>query len=95
MRLALIGTGLMGYPMAERILENDYPLTVYNRSRHKAEPLAKVGAKIANSPAEAIGNAECVILMLSDAEAIRDVLFNSEPRPDINTRTVIQMSTIA
>ncbi|NIR49130.1 NAD(P)-dependent oxidoreductase, partial [candidate division KSB1 bacterium] len=31
----------------------------------------------------------------SDAEAIRDVLFNSEPRPDINTRTVIQMSTIA
>ena len=95
MRVALLGTGLMGRPMAERVLALGYQLVVFNRSRKKADLLLSSGAAIAASAAEAIGAAGCVILMLSDAAAIREVLFDSEPRPDLQDRTVIQMGTIS
>ncbi|MBE9534287.1 MAG: NAD(P)-binding domain-containing protein, partial [Proteobacteria bacterium] len=66
MKVALIGTGLMGRPMGERVLAAGYHLTVFNRSREKAEPLRSSGAEIAATAAEAIGSAECVLLMLAD-----------------------------
>jgi 3-hydroxyisobutyrate dehydrogenase len=95
MKVALIGTGLMGRPMAERVLASGYHLAVFNRSPKKAEPLRRSGALIAASAAEAIAAAECVILMLTDGAAIREVLFNSEPTPNLKGRTVIQMGTIS
>jgi 3-hydroxyisobutyrate dehydrogenase len=95
MKVALIGTGLMGRPMAERVLASGYHLVVFNRSPNKAEPLRPSGALIAASAAEAIAAAECVILMLTDGAAIREVLFNSEPTPNLKGRTVIQMGTIS
>ena len=95
MKIALIGTGLMGRPMAERVLVLGHELVVFNRSRNKAEPLRSLGGLIAASAAEAIDSAECVILMLADGAAIREVLFNSEPTADLHDRTVIQMGTIS
>jgi 3-hydroxyisobutyrate dehydrogenase len=95
MKIALIGTGLMGRPLGERALAAGYHLTVFNRSPEKAELLRSSGAEIAATAAEAIGSAECVILMLADGTAIRQVLFNSEPRADLQDRTVIQMGTIS
>lgn len=95
MKVALIGTGLMGRPMAERVLAGGYELTVYNRSRDKAEPLRSSGAEVLPSPADAIASAECVILMLADATAIWEVLFKKSPVPDLRDRTVIQMGTIS
>ena len=95
MKVALIGTGLMGRPMGERVLAAGYHLTVFNRSREKAEPLRSSGAEIAATAAEAIGSAECVLLMLADGVAIREVLFNENPKPDLGQRTVIQMGTIS
>jgi 3-hydroxyisobutyrate dehydrogenase len=95
MKVALIGTGLMGRPMAERVLTAGYHLTVFNRSPEKAELLRSSGAEIAANAAAAINSAECVILMLADGTAIRDVLFNSEPTADLQDRTVIQMGTIS
>jgi len=95
MKVALIGTGLMGRPMGERVLAAGYHLTVFNRSREKAELLRSSGAEIAATAAEAIDSAECVILMLADGVAIREVLFNENPRPDLGQRTVIQMGTIS
>jgi len=95
MKVALIGTGLMGRPMAERVLALGYQVVVFNRSRNKAEPLRTSGALIVASAAEAIAAAECVILMLTDGKAIREVLFSSEPTPDLKGRTVIQMGTIS
>ena len=47
-----IGTGRMGYAMAERLLAVGADVTVWNRTREKAEPLTKKGAKIVSSPAE-------------------------------------------
>lgn len=95
MKVALIGTGLMGRPMGERVLAAGYHLTVFNRSREKAEQLRSFGAEIASTAAEAIGSAECVLLMLADGVAIREVLFNENPKPDLGQRTVIQMGTIS
>ena len=95
MKVALIGTGLMGRPMGERVLAAGYHLTVFNRSREKAELLRSSGAEIAATAAEAVDSAECVILMLADGVAIREVLFNENPKPDLSQRTVIQMGTIS
>ncbi|MGD8985891.1 MAG: NAD(P)-binding domain-containing protein, partial [Desulfobacteraceae bacterium] len=71
MDIALLGTGLMGRPMAERILQVSHKLTVFNRTLEKAQPLKPLGARIASSAKEAIQSSECVILMLADARAIQ------------------------
>lgn len=90
MRIAWIGTGLMGRPMAERLLAAGHEVTVYNRTREKAEALAASGASVAGSAQEAISAGEAVFLMLKDAGAIRDLLFDG----NLDGRTVVQMSTI-
>ena len=95
MKVAFLGTGLMGRPMAERILAAGHELTVYNRTPEKAESLRALGATVLPSPADATASAECVILMLADAPAIREVMFEKSPSPDLGERTVIQMGTIS
>ena len=95
MKVTLIGTGLMGRPMAERLLSAGYHVWVFNRTREKAESLRSAGGEIALSAAEAIQSARCVILMLADASAIRQVIFDREQEPELSGRTVIQMGTIS
>lgn len=93
--IGLIGTGLMGAPMAERLLINQVALIVYNRSLEKAEPLRSAGAEIAGSVPELLQQSEAVILMLSDQAAIRAMLLSDEAKSSLAGRTIIQMSTIA
>lgn len=95
MKVGLIGTGLMGLPMAQRLLNAEIPLIAYNRTETKLEPLKAGGAAIATSPQEVIHNSDCVVLMLSDAAAVRSVLLSEESRPTLSGCTIIQMSTIA
>lgn len=95
MQVAFIGTGLMGTPMAQRLLQADIPLTVYNRTLEKADALKAAGAAVALTAAEAVKQADCVILMLTDAQAIRETLLNETVREQLGDRTVIQMGTIA
>ena len=45
-RIGWIGMGRMGYPMAERLLKAGYDVSIWNRTRSKAEPLAKIGGKV-------------------------------------------------
>ncbi len=94
MKLTLIGTGLMGFPMSERLLAAGFELTVYNRTREKALPLEKQGARVAASLPEAFQAADTILLMLTDAPAIRAVLFPDEVRSLLASRTIIQMGTI-
>lgn len=68
--VALLGTGTMGAGMAANIARAGLPLRVWNRSREKAEPLAGVGAVVADSPAEAVEGADLVLTMLFDADAV-------------------------
>jgi 3-hydroxyisobutyrate dehydrogenase len=95
MKLGFIGTGLMGRPMAERLLGAGHRLTVYNRTRSKAAPLADRGAALADSPAAVFAASEATVLMLTGGPAVHDVLGGDGATPDLSGRTVIQMSTIA
>ncbi|WP_045387289.1 NAD(P)-dependent oxidoreductase [Falsirhodobacter sp. alg1] len=72
-RIAFLGTGLMGAPMARRLVDAGHQVTVWNRSPDKAAAIT--GATAVADPAAAVGNAEIVFTMLSDGLAVRDVLF--------------------
>ena len=94
MQVSLIGTGLMGTAMAERLLTKGHDVVVYNRTEEKCAALQQRGALRARSAAEAIEASQCTILMLADASAIRGTLFASR-KPNFQNRIIIQMGTIA
>lgn len=72
-RIAFMGLGTMGHGMAARLLEAGYPLTVYNRTRAKADDLAAHGAIVAGSPAQAAAGAGVILSIVSDDAASRQV----------------------
>lgn len=94
MQVSLIGTGLMGCAMTERLLASGHAVTVWNRTREKTEPLAEMGATVADAPEAAIGAAGITILMLTDEPAIRSVLAPDGTLPDLGERVLLQMGTI-
>jgi 3-hydroxyisobutyrate dehydrogenase len=71
MRVAVLGTGIMGAPMARNLVDADHEVRVWNRSREKAEGL---GAQVVDSPAEAADGAEVVVTMLADGDAVESVM---------------------
>jgi 3-hydroxyisobutyrate dehydrogenase-like beta-hydroxyacid dehydrogenase len=77
MKLAFIGLGRMGSGMARNLLRAGHQVTVYNRSREKAEALAAEGAHIASSPADACRDCEAALSMLADDRAVETVAFGS------------------
>ena len=94
MHVALLGTGLLGQAVAERLQATGYTLSVYNRSAEKTIALGQQGVRIASNAADAMTGAGVVLLLLSDNAAIRAVLFDSAASHAINGRTIIQMGTI-
>src|SRR3954454_9967335 len=74
MRIAFLGLGRMGSAMARHLLDADHELTVWNRTSGKAGDLVEAGATEAESIADAVGNAEVVVLMLFGPDSVRDVL---------------------
>lgn len=74
--IAFLGTGLMGGPMARNLLKAGFTVRVWNRSTEKAQALMEDGAMLAASPAEAAKGANIVITMLSDGNAVGNVLFD-------------------
>lgn len=70
-RVAILGLGTMGAGMAHNLLKSGFPVTVFNRTRAKAESLAAPGARVADTAREAACDADVVISMLSDNEASR------------------------
>ncbi len=75
LRIAVLGIGMMGYPMARRLCQAGHAVSVWNRDRSKAERLLQHGARVAASPAEAVAGAEFVITLLTDGTAVAGVLF--------------------
>lgn len=73
-RIGFIGLGNMGSGMACRLAEAGYELAVYNRTRSKAEEVAGLGARVAQSPADAASSADVVMLSLADQSAVDSVL---------------------
>lgn len=74
-RIAFLGTGLMGAPMAARLLAAGLSVRVWNRSPEKLRPLIGLGAVSTASPAEAVADVQLVCLCLTDGEAIAELLF--------------------
>ena len=76
-RIAFLGTGLMGTPMAQRLLAAGHQVTVWNRDLSKAEALVSDGAVVAQTAVAAAKGCDIVFTMLSDGKAVDAVLFAS------------------
>jgi 3-hydroxyisobutyrate dehydrogenase len=74
--LGWIGTGRMGYPMAERLLEAGHPLRVWNRTRAKAEPLSALGATLSDGPPDLVA-VDILFTMVSTGKDLEQVLFGT------------------
>src|SRR5438105_14559564 len=72
-KLAFLGLGHMGAPMATRLFDAGNDLTVWNRTRDRAAALGQRGARVAASPADAARGAEVAITMLASPEALQEV----------------------
>jgi 3-hydroxyisobutyrate dehydrogenase len=77
-RIAFIGLGNMGSGMAARLIESGYETTVYNRTRSKADELEKEGARVAESPAQAVEEADVLMLSLADQDVVEAMLFGAD-----------------
>ncbi len=76
MKIAFLGFGNMGVPMAQNLVSAGHEVTVWNRTLAKAEALAATGAKAAPSPAEAAKDAEIALTMLADDDAVRSAVLH-------------------
>ncbi|WP_314103250.1 NAD(P)-dependent oxidoreductase [uncultured Frigoribacterium sp.] len=74
MKVAVLGTGIMGQGVVRTLLREGHDVTAWNRTRDKAEPLAGVGATVVDTAREAVDGAEVVVTVLFDGEAVLSVL---------------------
>lgn len=94
-KIALLGIGMMGFPMGKRLCEAGYPVHAWNRSRDKAERLTAFGAQVHDTPAQAIAQADIIITLLLDGDAVADVLFQPEALQAMRAgQLVVDMSSI-
>jgi 3-hydroxyisobutyrate dehydrogenase-like beta-hydroxyacid dehydrogenase len=94
-QVAVLGIGMMGFPMARRLCEAGCQVTVWNRSRSKAERLEPAGAVVADTPAQAVEQADVVITLLENGAVVEDVLFQQGTHASLRPGTlVIDMSSI-
>ncbi|MGB3292856.1 MAG: NAD(P)-dependent oxidoreductase [Phormidesmis sp.] len=93
MQVGILGTGLMGAPMALRLQQAGFEVTAWNRTAQKLAPLQQAGITTVESAAAAIARTEITLTMVSDAAAIRSALL-AEPAA-LQGRTILQMGTIA
>jgi 3-hydroxyisobutyrate dehydrogenase-like beta-hydroxyacid dehydrogenase len=84
----------MGLPIAERIFDGGFPLSVYNRTAAKADELAARGATVLDSPADALGSADVCVTMLADDAALEEVVADILAGARSGT-TLVDMSTVS
>lgn len=95
MQVAVLGIGLMGFPMARRLCEAGHTVHVWNRSPEKAQRLTAAGATVHAQPSDAVRDAEIVITMLHDGLAVEQVLFDHGVANALSASSmVVDMSSI-
>jgi 3-hydroxyisobutyrate dehydrogenase-like beta-hydroxyacid dehydrogenase len=94
MQIAWIGTGIMGAPMARRLLRAGHRVTVFNRTRARAQVLAGDGATVADNPTQAVAGAEVVFTMVPDTPDVEQAVAQIAPALQAGG-LLIDMSTIA
>lgn len=97
MKVGFVGLGVMGRPMATRLLRAGFPLTVHDCVPSQGTALAERGASLAASPAEVMSASDAMICMLPDTPDVEQVLFGGGGACDgrIAGKTIIDMSTIS
>ncbi|MDO9119311.1 MAG: NAD(P)-dependent oxidoreductase [Nitrospira sp.] len=95
MRVAIVGIGLLGRAVAERLHNSGHAVTVHNRTASKTDPLRAQGITVAATVDDAVASTDCTLLFLTDATAIHAVLFPPTGPVDLRGRTIIQMGTIS
>jgi 3-hydroxyisobutyrate dehydrogenase-like beta-hydroxyacid dehydrogenase len=95
-RVAFLGLGIMGRPMAANVCRNGFELTVWNRTAERAESFAEEhrGVDVASSPGEAAQGADAIITMVPDSPEVEDVMLAAAPGMSSDA-LAIDMSTIA
>jgi 3-hydroxyisobutyrate dehydrogenase len=94
LKIALLGTGLLGKAIAERLQAVGHTVVVYNRTPTKALPLQARGIAVVGAAEVAVTQADLVLLLLTDAAAIRSVLFSPACSAALIGKTIVQMGTI-
>jgi len=97
MRIAFIGLGTMGGPMAARLLDAGFDLCVHNRTREREEALGERGADRAATPAEAAAGADVIVTMVSDTPDVEAIVLGPDGVAEgaSDGAVIIEMSTIA
>jgi 3-hydroxyisobutyrate dehydrogenase-like beta-hydroxyacid dehydrogenase len=93
-KLAFLGLGLMGTPMATRLLEAGHDVAVWNRTAARTAPLVGRGARAADSPAGAVAGTDTVFTMLANAEALDQVLSDELLGTLRPGQVLVDMSTV-
>ena len=95
-KISYLGLGTMGSGMASNLLKAGYELTVWNRSVERNKPFARNGARVADSPANAVRDVDLVMYSLSNDQAVEEVVFGSNGiLSGINAGQIaIDMSTV-
>ena len=96
-RVGLIGLGIMGAPMARNLLKAGFPLTVWNRTRAKADALRKDGAKTAATPRDLAREVDVLVVMVTNSPDVEAVLFGKDGAAEgaRSGQLWIDMSTIS
>jgi 3-hydroxyisobutyrate dehydrogenase len=93
--VAVLGAGIMGAPMARNLLAAGLEVSVWNRTRERAGPLAEDGATVAGSAAEAVSGADAVLTVLADGDAVLEVIEGAGVLEAMGEgATWLQMSTV-
>ena len=96
MHVAFLGLGKMGAPIARHLISAGHEVTVWNRSRNRAEALKEIGARIADSPAQAADDAAIVFTMVLDDQALTHVVYESGLLAAMAPGTIhVSLSTIS
>jgi 3-hydroxyisobutyrate dehydrogenase-like beta-hydroxyacid dehydrogenase len=94
MKVAVIGTGLMGSAIADAVLTAGHQLVVYDREAARMSRMVDKGASAAATVAEAVRHAEVTILVLPDARCVEDALFGDERTKDaLRNKRILNAST--
>jgi 3-hydroxyisobutyrate dehydrogenase-like beta-hydroxyacid dehydrogenase len=95
MKIAFLGIGLMGFPMARRLCEAGHDVHVWNRTSAKAQLLSPFGAQVHATPGEAVRSAEITVTMLDNGSVVSEVLFDhGTAKALVSHSLVVDMSSI-
>jgi 3-hydroxyisobutyrate dehydrogenase len=94
-KVGILGTGLMGLPMAQRLADLKIPTKAFNRTAAKLEPLQQTDVEIATSATDILQQCSVLVAMLTNADAVRSLLLQPNQLSHWSGKTLIQMGTIA